>query len=187
VLVNKIIFGEENRDGKLVAMGVLYSQEDGRTVTVHANREVVVCAGTFGSPKVLELSGIGQRERLAAAGAASAERDRQPVPDAGPLLAELRGDVDLSARIGGALSGPLLATSVATSDQLRDAHVGSIVRYATAHLLAGHRRRNGRQSPSICFARRAAMHLVGPTTKSSRTESSLLAQGVPRWRPMGHH
>lgn len=68
VLVNKIIFGEEKRDSQLVAMGVLYSQEDGKTVIVHANREVVVCAGTFGSPKLLELSGIGQRERLTAAG-----------------------------------------------------------------------------------------------------------------------
>ena len=68
VLVNKIIFGKEKRDDKLVALGVHYSQEDGRTVTVHVNREVIICAGTFGSPKVLELSGIGQRERLAAAG-----------------------------------------------------------------------------------------------------------------------
>ncbi|THV49086.1 hypothetical protein BGAL_0212g00120 [Botrytis galanthina] len=68
VLVNKIIFGEEERDGKAVAIGVLYSQENGETVIAHANREVVVCAGTFGSPKLLELSGIGQRERLATAG-----------------------------------------------------------------------------------------------------------------------
>ncbi|KAF7909502.1 uncharacterized protein EAF01_003220 [Botrytis porri] len=68
VLVNKIMFGEEKRGGKVVATGVLYSQENGKTVVVHANREVVVCAGTFGSPKLLELSGIGQRERLTTAG-----------------------------------------------------------------------------------------------------------------------
>ncbi|KAM0127501.1 hypothetical protein ACHAO1_009495 [Botrytis cinerea] len=68
VLVNKIIFGEEKRDGKAVAIGVLYSQENGETVIAHASREVVVCAGTFGSPKLLELSGIGQRERLNTAG-----------------------------------------------------------------------------------------------------------------------
>ncbi|TGO28295.1 hypothetical protein BPAE_0029g00230 [Botrytis paeoniae] len=68
VLVNKIIFGEAKRDGKVVATGVLYSQVNGETVIAHANREVVVCAGTFGSPKLLELSGIGQRERLATAG-----------------------------------------------------------------------------------------------------------------------
>ena len=68
VLVNKIIFGEEKRDGRLAAVGSLYSQGGGENVTVHTNREVVVCAGTFGSPKILELSGIGQRGRLAAAG-----------------------------------------------------------------------------------------------------------------------
>ncbi|KAF7924139.1 uncharacterized protein EAE97_010751 [Botrytis byssoidea] len=68
VLVNKIIFDEEKRDGKAVAKGVLYSHENGEIVIAHANREVVVCAGTFGSPKLLELSGIGQRERLATAG-----------------------------------------------------------------------------------------------------------------------
>lgn len=68
VLVNKIIFEEEKRDGNLVAKGVLYSQEDGRTMIAYAKREIVLCAGTFGSPKVLELSGIGQREKLAAAG-----------------------------------------------------------------------------------------------------------------------
>lgn len=55
-------------DGKLVAKGVLYSQEDrGGDVTVRARHEVIICAGTFGSPKVLELSGIGQREILSAA------------------------------------------------------------------------------------------------------------------------
>ncbi|KAF7899923.1 hypothetical protein EAF00_004259 [Botryotinia globosa] len=43
-------------------------QENGETVIAHANREVVICAGTFGSPKLLELSGIGQRGRLATAG-----------------------------------------------------------------------------------------------------------------------
>lgn len=68
VLVHKIIFAGEKRDGKLVAMGVRYNQEDGKTMTVHVKGEVVVCAGAFGSPKVLELSGIGQREKLAATG-----------------------------------------------------------------------------------------------------------------------
>ena len=67
VLVEKIQFDENEQDGKLVATTVRYSQghED---VTVHVRQEVIICAGTFGSPKVLELSGIGQRERLAAAG-----------------------------------------------------------------------------------------------------------------------
>lgn len=66
--MEKILFGGNEQDGKFVAMGVLYGQEDGRDVTAHARKEVIVCAVTFGSPQILELSGIGQRERLAATG-----------------------------------------------------------------------------------------------------------------------
>ncbi len=68
VLVEKIVFGEDKVDGKFIASGVLYNPGDRRSVLVHARREVIVCAGTYGSPKVLELSGIGQRKRLADAG-----------------------------------------------------------------------------------------------------------------------
>jgi len=66
--VEKIHFNENEQNGKLVATFALHKQENSRDVTAHARQEVIVCAGTFGSPKVLELSGIGQRERLAAAG-----------------------------------------------------------------------------------------------------------------------
>jgi choline dehydrogenase-like flavoprotein len=65
----KILFDENKLNGRLVATGVLYSQNAVRAeVTVHARHEVIICAGTFGSPKILKLSGIGQRSRLAAAG-----------------------------------------------------------------------------------------------------------------------
>jgi choline dehydrogenase-like flavoprotein len=67
--VEKILFDENKLNTRLVATGVLYSQNAARAdVTVHARHEVVICAGTFGSPKILELSGIGQHSRLAAAG-----------------------------------------------------------------------------------------------------------------------
>ena len=68
-LVETILFGKNKRDGKLVATGVLYSEEGGsENTSVYARREVIICGGTFGSPKILELSGIGRQERLAAAG-----------------------------------------------------------------------------------------------------------------------
>jgi propionyl-CoA synthetase len=68
-LVEKIVFDREKKDGKLVATGVRYlDEESGAKVTVHARKEVIICAGTFGSPKILELSGIGKREVLSAAG-----------------------------------------------------------------------------------------------------------------------
>jgi choline dehydrogenase len=47
--------------------GVRYSV-GGETREAHAGREVVVCAGTINSPQLLELSGIGQPERLRAVG-----------------------------------------------------------------------------------------------------------------------
>ena len=67
VLVEKILFNDETQNGELVAKGVLYNTREGIPVIVHARREVIICAGTFGSPKILELSGIGSRKHLEAA------------------------------------------------------------------------------------------------------------------------
>jgi len=53
-------------DGKRCT-GVRYRQ-GGAVTTAAATGEVVLCAGSFNSPQVLELSGIGQPERLKAAG-----------------------------------------------------------------------------------------------------------------------
>lgn len=39
-------------------------------VLVHAEREVTLCAGSIGSPQILELSGVGQAQRLQALGIA---------------------------------------------------------------------------------------------------------------------
>jgi choline dehydrogenase-like flavoprotein len=53
-------------DGKLIAKGVCYTR-DGVEYVVNA-REVIVCAGVFESPAVLERSGIGAIPILEAAG-----------------------------------------------------------------------------------------------------------------------
>lgn len=47
----------------LRATGVL-ATIDGREVTLHANREVILCGGTFNSSQLLELSGIGRSDVL---------------------------------------------------------------------------------------------------------------------------
>ncbi|KAK7743872.1 hypothetical protein SLS53_003892 [Cytospora paraplurivora] len=58
--VEKILFDQE---GGVKAVGVQYSHE-GITKTVSAMKEVVLAAGTFQSPKILELSGIGDAQLL---------------------------------------------------------------------------------------------------------------------------
>ncbi|KAF2197697.1 glucose-methanol-choline oxidoreductase-like protein [Delitschia confertaspora ATCC 74209] len=52
-----IILGQ-NADGEYLATGVTYVHE-GDQKKVNATREVLLCAGVFQSPKLLELSGIG--------------------------------------------------------------------------------------------------------------------------------
>ena len=48
--------------------GVRYSVSGGPAQVARAAREVIVCAGAINSPMILELSGIGQPERLQALG-----------------------------------------------------------------------------------------------------------------------
>lgn len=50
------------------AVGVQLRREGGEIQEIRARREVVLAAGAIGSPKLLELSGIGQAERLSALG-----------------------------------------------------------------------------------------------------------------------
>jgi len=51
-----------NFEGKK-AVGVNYYQKD-KLITVKANREVILSAGAIGSPHVLQVSGIGDSEKL---------------------------------------------------------------------------------------------------------------------------
>lgn len=76
-LAARVLF-KNSRNGKPQAFGVeylkgegLYSadkrydeSESGRLVNVTASREVIVAGGTFNTPQILKLSGIGPREEL---------------------------------------------------------------------------------------------------------------------------
>src|SRR5690625_2912259 len=58
--VTRILFDDDNR-----ATGVEYlSNAFSRLESLHANREVIVCAGAIDTPKLLMLSGIGPAEHL---------------------------------------------------------------------------------------------------------------------------
>jgi len=59
--VEKLVLGRQ--DGQIVAQGVSYVK-DGQTQTVLAAKEVILAAGVFNTPKLLELSGIGSASLL---------------------------------------------------------------------------------------------------------------------------
>lgn len=61
--VEKILFDNQG-EGGVRATGVQY-RHDGIMQTVSATKEVVLAAGAFQSPKILELSGIGDAQLLA--------------------------------------------------------------------------------------------------------------------------
>ena len=64
-LVNKVLF---DTSGPIpTASGVSFTK-DGSIYSVEAKEEVILSAGSYGSPQILELSGIGSEEILSAAG-----------------------------------------------------------------------------------------------------------------------
>ncbi|KAL8697701.1 MAG: hypothetical protein Q9224_002181 [Gallowayella concinna] len=62
-LVEKIVL-EKSGNGLVVANGVRYCSKEGQSHVVHAGKEVILAAGAFQSPQLLELSGIGSRSLL---------------------------------------------------------------------------------------------------------------------------
>ncbi|KAL2259503.1 hypothetical protein VTK26DRAFT_6793 [Humicola hyalothermophila] len=66
VSVDKVVF--DRTSDIPVATGVQYTGKEGKTETVSANKEVILSAGAFHSPKILESSGIGGAELLRSLG-----------------------------------------------------------------------------------------------------------------------
>ena len=64
--VQRILFERSGADVR--ATGAIYRSGDGAEVQVIANREVVLCAGSIGSPHLLLLSGVGPKNELTKAG-----------------------------------------------------------------------------------------------------------------------
>ncbi|KAI8959182.1 putative GMC oxidoreductase [Daldinia sp. FL1419] len=63
-LVEKILF--EKAD-KTIATGIQYTKE-GKTQIINARKEIIIAAGVIHSPKLLELSGIGDKSSLESLG-----------------------------------------------------------------------------------------------------------------------
>ncbi|MBN9016417.1 MAG: GMC family oxidoreductase N-terminal domain-containing protein [Rhizobiales bacterium] len=89
VLVNRIVIEGDRAVGVEII-------ENGRPVTLRAEREVVVASGAIGSPKLLMLSGIGPADQLGALGIAV-------VRDAAAVGQNLQDhmDVDVLAQLSG--------------------------------------------------------------------------------------
>jgi choline dehydrogenase len=67
--VTRIIFDSSSPSDNLTANAVEYTPDDGTTkLTVKVNKEVILAAGTVGSPAVLLHSGVGPKDVLSAAG-----------------------------------------------------------------------------------------------------------------------
>ncbi|THH06520.1 hypothetical protein EW145_g4025 [Phellinidium pouzarii] len=66
--VSRLLWNSSTKNTLAHASGVEYITNNGSTFNVSANKEVIVSAGTIGSPKVLELSGVGNSTILKAAG-----------------------------------------------------------------------------------------------------------------------
>ncbi|KAH6683407.1 aryl-alcohol dehydrogenase [Halenospora varia] len=63
--VSQILFAErKHENGELVATGVEFTSKDGEKITITATKEIILSAGTFASPALLELSGIGSPSTL---------------------------------------------------------------------------------------------------------------------------
>lgn len=69
--VDKIVF-KSSSDGEPVATGVVYTltKDDEKSAgqTVNARKEVILSAGAINSPRILELSGVGDKARLKSLG-----------------------------------------------------------------------------------------------------------------------
>lgn len=62
-VVERILFEQQSRDDA-VASSVAYVNRNGERCRAKARKEVLIAAGVFGSPQLLELSGIGDSELL---------------------------------------------------------------------------------------------------------------------------
>ncbi len=94
-------------------IGVRWSA-NGRIYTARAARDVIVCAGAFNSPQILELSGIGQPERLKGSGSRCVTRC--------PVSARTCAITSHRARAGGsarAASPSTIAVAVSVSSTRR--------------------------------------------------------------------
>lgn len=140
VTVRRILFASDGP--KVTAIGVEFTH-NGQIATAKVSKEVILAAGAFHTPKLLELSGIGQKERLNKLGI-PVVIDQPGVGEnfqnhlMGPIIAPLKEHPDLKDMIPGLKSlamtrlepeeqSVLLSNHAADFDNLADHVVRSII------------------------------------------------------------
>ncbi|KAL8884246.1 MAG: hypothetical protein Q9215_007666 [Flavoplaca cf. flavocitrina] len=109
-MVEKVIL-TRLEDGKLMAKGVQFTFKAGKKHIANASQEVILSAGAFQSPQLLELSGIGSRHLL--------ERFGIEVIIDNPFVGENLQDHPMAS------ISPEVADDIPTADILRDPKVFS--------------------------------------------------------------
>ncbi|KAF7930901.1 hypothetical protein EAE99_004151 [Botrytis elliptica] len=63
-IVTKVLLEKYSSASDAIATGVEFISKDGSSQVVKARKEVIICAGAINSPRILELSGIGDADLL---------------------------------------------------------------------------------------------------------------------------
>lgn len=125
VLVNtrvcRVLFDKENRATgvQIQSKSTCSQQQDGSTPIVKARKLVILSAGAFGSPQILEMSGIGDKDILEQAGVSVVSslpgvgRDYQ---NHQMILASYRADLTAKENVDSVFNGVLNATQLIQED-----------------------------------------------------------------------
>lgn len=163
-LVNKVVFGPvgDNRE-PLVASGLSFTAQ-GKKYIVGVTKEVIISAGTFQSPQLLELSGIGGKDLLTTHG-----------------IEVLKDNQNIGQNLQDHLVVPLgfqAAEGEATSEAFRnpDVFAAALETYRANHTgpLA-----TGGPSALLSFAQILSSSKIGPVPYEKLTATNLARKDFP--------
>ncbi|KAK7032148.1 hypothetical protein VNI00_013322 [Paramarasmius palmivorus] len=130
--VTRIIWSETSDNSSLTAAGVEYVL-DGETFVAEVDGEVLLAAGTIGSPKILELSGVGNSTILESAGVEAV----LDLPTVGENLADHMHSGVIARATPGTLTKDVLRNPQFAQQQLDLWHENRTGMYAGVYMSLG--------------------------------------------------
>ncbi|EJD54868.1 alcohol oxidase [Auricularia subglabra TFB-10046 SS5] len=122
--VTRVLFDSASKAGNLTANAVEYSRDGNTRLTVKVNKEVILAAGTVGSPAVLLYSGVGPKDVLSSAGV--------------DLVSELPGvGQHMQDHIAAAVQWSTDAATAGANDPVFLSYVNSATAYVNATTIFG--------------------------------------------------